>query len=237
VIQSFVKSTVVRLFLPITAAVLLSSPAFAQIAAGSGEVSAAVGGSTLHGSNTVDGDYHVNFGASGGYNFTRNVAVLGEYAYRPLGSITEAFYDPYPYLYRLSMSESLQTYGAAFRYSFLSSGKIVPYGILGAGGMHAHVDCSVSGGVCNGTDGNGGYVSFGGGTSFYLGHHFGLRPEYRFETVRASGNSQWTNFSQLTAGAFYQWGGTHSTPAKDKPIPKTKPSKKDTNTPQGYNLP
>jgi hypothetical protein len=59
------------------------------------------------------------------------------------------------------------------------------------------------------------YVAAGGGASFYVGHGFGIRPEFRYERqqfaatvvdgISISGGGQ--NDLRATVALFYQFGG------------------------------
>jgi hypothetical protein len=83
-LKSIIRNTFIVLC---AAALFLASPnlAQAQIDAHTGDIAGNVGWSNLVG---IDGNKHVNFGFSGGYNFTHHSTVIGEYNYFSGGSVS-----------------------------------------------------------------------------------------------------------------------------------------------------
>jgi hypothetical protein len=55
-------------------------------------------------------------------------------------------------------------------------------------------------------------VNFGGGASYYLGNHWGIRPEFRYELQHAwyKGPAEilTSNVADLSGSIFFQFGGT-----------------------------
>jgi hypothetical protein len=191
----------------------LSYPLRAQgIAASSGDISGNVGFSSLTG---VDGNKHVNFGGSAGINLWRQITILGEYTYMPMGTLTESSTGgngiPMPDFGSLSY----QTIGGAARFNMSGSRIVIPYAIVGFGYARQSASATLLPGAGIGVLGgssssyNGEYMNFGGGASIFLGKHYGLRPEFRYERQEfyASGNSAGQNVALGTVSFFYQFGG------------------------------
>ncbi len=187
--------------------VLIPSTVSAQgIRNGSSEVTAKVGSSNLEG---IDNKDHVNFGFGVAYNFNKIVAIGFDYDNLPLGSYTNAYYVP-----SITAKERLQLYGVTVRISLLHDKFAVPYVVAGAGGNVLSASAS-SGGINVSASQHGNYVGGGGGVSFYLTRHIGIRPEIRYEhqhmddttvdglLVDGSGK----NDVRGTASVFYQFGG------------------------------
>lgn len=178
---------------------VLTSPMRAQVLAGSGEGAANVGFNNLTG---VDGNKHVEYGFSGAYNFSQDLAVVGEFNDLPQGSVTSGGGTVTGY-YRL--------YGVALRYSLLSSERVVPFVLVGGGGSSAGAGGSYQGVHASASVG-GGYFSFGGGASIYLDQHWGVRPEFRWDEQFYSNSGSSTHQSDVRGllSVFYQWGGKQS---------------------------
>ena len=197
--KSIVKNLFVGLFIAAYFLFASSPTVLAQgVVARSGDVADNVGSSSLTG---VDGNKHVNFGFSGGYNLTDKITVLGEYSYLPMGSVSAS---------EGGFSAHLQQLGGAVRFNFLSSKRVVPYAVAGFG----YARSSSEDGITLGPDianGNGFYLPFGGGASIYLGHHWGIRPEFRneFQAFYSVPLRGWRGeyVALGTTSVFYQWGG------------------------------
>jgi len=158
------------------------------ITSGSVDVSGNVGFSNLTG---ADGNKHINFGGAGGVNLSPRVTLLGEYTYMPMGSLTGVAFNT-------------QLFGAASRFNFGSSKRVVPYAVVGLG--FDRLNGSESGVSVNA---NGFYAAVGGGASLYLGKSWGIRPEFRWERqdLTFAGLVSNTNVVMGSASVFFQWGG------------------------------
>lgn len=120
--------------------------------------------------------------------------------------------------YRVSASESGATgslhlidYGGLVRFNLVPDSKVVPYGIAAFGGSHASAGASADGFSVSVSAGNGYYLGFGGGASFYVSPNWGVRAELRDNWNHISGGS--LNAFAMTGGVFYQFGG-HSAKKK-----------------------
>jgi hypothetical protein len=172
------------------------------IAAGSFEISGSGGITNLNGVDSKKG--HGAFGFTGMYNLTRDVAVGAEYNYLMLGSLTEG---------AVTENENLQMYGALARVAIFSNRFVAPYAVLSGGGNRLHASAS-EGNESASASQSGGYISAGGGVSIFLGHGFGIRPEYRYERQQfaattidgtpVSGGGQ--SDMRGTVALFYQFG-------------------------------
>jgi hypothetical protein len=196
--QIFVKNAVVGLCIAATF-LLVSSTARAQVLANSGEVAGTVGydHTSMTNNNPPAGNPTSNhfFSGSGGYNVARHITALGEYKFDPLVA---------PPLSTFTWHSQL--FGGAARYNFTPSHKIVPYAIVGIGSYR--LTASMPGIIQNA---NGIYVNFGGGASYYLGKHWGIRPEFRYERQNTKYGGEEilnSNAVDLSGSIFYQFGGT-----------------------------
>lgn len=179
-----------------TLVVAISAPVWGQIAPGSGDVSAHIGFNNLKG---VDNDKHVQFGFSGGVNLSKEFALVGEYSYLPQGSVNVS---------GIKADGHYHNVGAAVRYSFWHKGRFVPYAV--AAGGYSRVTASASYLGASGSDSaNGGYVGLGGGSSLYVAHNWGVRPDVRWDRQAWSknGSSGHRNDVRVTVAVFYQFGG------------------------------
>jgi hypothetical protein len=187
---------------------LLSVGARAQgVAPGSFELSGNGGITNLSGVDNKKG--HGSFGFAGAYNLTSHLAVVGEYNYLMLGSLSEVGEDE-----TVTASENLQMYGAAVRFSLINTRFVVPYVLAGGGGNSIRAKVSAGSENATGSE-SGGYGAVGGGVSFYAGHGFGIRPEFRYERQQfpsttvdgeaVTGGGQ--NDMRGTVALFYQFGG------------------------------
>lgn len=189
--KSFCASLVVLL--------AITCPAFAQgIAAHSGEAAGIFGYSHVDG---VTSNNHFAFGGSGSYNFSPVVAAGFEYKYTPLGSET---------ISGASASAHLQTYGGVARFSFAKASSVVPFVLVGFGGVNEKAVAS-SGGISASAGQSGFYFAFGGGATIFAGPNWGIRPEFRYERQQFVTNSQFSSFGQNDVqglvSVFYQFGG------------------------------
>jgi hypothetical protein len=178
------------------------------IAAGSFELSGNGGITNLTGVDSQKG--HGAFGFTGVYKLNQYVAVGAEYNYLSLGSLSVT---------GITENGNLQMYGALARAAIFSNRFAAPYVALSGGGNRLHATAS-AGNVSDSASQKGGYFSAGGGVSIFLGHGFGIRPEYRYErqqlaatTVNGtpvSGGGQ--NDMRGTVALFYQFGAPAAKP-------------------------
>lgn len=171
----------------------LASPALGQVLAQSGDIAGYVGyGDGNYSTSGVGAtNNHIEYGGSGGYNVTPNVTVLGEYSLMPMGTYS-------------GVTFKTQLYGGGARFNFSASGRAVPYVAVSVGGNRftgAESGVSVSA--------NGYYVGFGAGASIYLGRHWGVRPEFRYErqSISFGGITAGTNVILGSGSIFFQFGG------------------------------
>jgi len=190
--SKFVKNCITTLFL-----IALSAPTWAQeIKRLSGDISANIGFNGLDG---IDNKKHIEFGVAGGINLSKQAAVVVEYNYLPLGSVTYS---------GIKESANYQLFGGALRYSPVQFDRVIPYAVAGGGYARAGATASFEG-MTGSASVNGGYLSFGWGASIYCGSNWGLRPEYRWDRQNYTyyGTSYHQNESRGTISVFYQWGG------------------------------
>ena len=175
-----------------------SSLALAQgIAAGSGEVSGTIGYARVNGVTSFN---HFAFGGAGIYNLNQVVAVGFEYSYTPLGSET---------ISGANASAHLQTYGGVARISFSESSDVIPYALVGFGGIDEKAVASFEA-ISASASQKGYYYALGGGVTIYVGPGWGIRPEYPYERQQFVANTQsgafGQNDSQALVSLFYQFG-------------------------------
>jgi len=192
IVKTFVKNAVAGLCVAALFLIVMSVPVQAQVLAHSGEIAGNVGylnanwdsGTFLPSSN------HAVYAINGGYNVTPHVEVIGEWAYGPLFSES-------------GTTLKAQIYGGGARFNLSPDKKLVPYALVTFGGDRFTISESGSESF------NGYYFSFGGGASYYVGKHWGVRPEFRYVRPEFSveGDSESTNAFAVTGGVFYQWGG------------------------------
>jgi hypothetical protein len=151
---------------------------------------------------------HALYGGAGAYNLTKHLALVGEYSYVKLGT---AYQDG------AKGMEHSQLFGAAVRYAPINTRFVVPY-VLGGGGGDRSYEGVTAGDLNVTANESGGYVAVGGGASFYVGHGFGVRPEFRYNwqqygsTVVQGGEDEpipghSENDLRATVAIFYQFGG------------------------------
>lgn len=104
-----------------------------------------------------------------------------------------------------SANVHLIDYGGLVRFNLVPDSKIVPYGVFALGGSHASVGLNTGGYSLSGSAGNGYYLGFGGGASFYVSPSWGIRAELRDNWNHISGGH--VNAFAMTGGVFYQFGG------------------------------
>jgi hypothetical protein len=175
--------------------VAAASFAGAQVLAHSGDIAGFGGYGTIHNSGDPSGDSHPTFGASAGYNVTPGVTVLGEYTYMTLGNFGSG------------VTSKVQLFGGAARFNFLTSTKVVPYGVVAFGDMRPTESASGTS-----ISGSGYYSAFGGGASIYCGKNWGIRPEFRFvrSELKPPMTTSYTGYNVFmeSGSIFFQFGGT-----------------------------
>ncbi len=179
---------------------------------GSIDLSANGGITNLNGVDNKKG--HGSFGFAAGYNLASHVALIGEYNYIMLGSLSQEVFEAGFPAGTLTEKEDVQLYGAAVRFSLINTRFVVPYVLVGGGGNRVQATATFQGQTISASD-SGGYVALGGGASFYLFHGFGVRPEFRYERlqfpattiqgVTVSGGGD--NDLRATGALFYRFGG------------------------------
>jgi hypothetical protein len=199
IMQPFMKNAFVGLCIA-AGFLFVSSTAQAQVLAHSGDVAGSVG---YINSSGFGG--HLSYGGSGGINLSERVALVGEYQYLSLGSVTPNV--------GISNSSTNQLGGVAVRVNFLTGKRIAPY-VLGGFGFE-HLGLKVTGSSTS-ID-NGYYDTFGGGASVFLGKNWGVRPEARYDYELGVSNALGTtvyayqNVYQFSGSVFYQFGGRGKT--------------------------
>jgi hypothetical protein len=148
---------------------------------------------------------HGSFGFAAGASATRHLTLSAEYNYLMLGSLT---------VNGETGKEHLQIYGVGVRVAVINTRLLVPYVLLGGGGNRLSATVT-EGSVSASASQNGYYFAAGGGASFYGGHGFGIRPEFRYErqqlTTTTAGGISFAGGGQndlrATVALFYQFGG------------------------------
>jgi hypothetical protein len=189
-LKSFVKHVLAGLSLS-ALLFLVTTTAQAQVLAQSGDIAGHVGYVNVNWNNLLPSDNHAVYRIDGGYNVIPYLTVLGEWAYGPLAS-------------EGGSTINTQIFGGGARFNLMPSKKLVPYGIVTFGN-----DRNTLSGGGSSTTYSGYYFGVGGGASYYIGRHWGVRPEFRY--VRAEFNvggvNETADAMAVTGGAFYQFGG------------------------------
>ena len=167
------------------------------------DVSANGGITNLDGVDNKKG--HGSFGFAAGYSAGSRATLSAEYNYLMLGSLT---------VNGATGKEDLQLYGAGLRIAIVNTRLVVPYVVVAGGGNRLGATAT-SGGASSSASQSGGYFGAGGGVSLYVGHGFGVRPEFRYERQQfkattvggfsVAGGGQ--NDVRATVALFYQFGG------------------------------
>ncbi|MGA2739006.1 MAG: hypothetical protein ABSG65_16330 [Bryobacteraceae bacterium] len=157
--------------------------------AGGAEVSGFGGGITVGGGLGT----HGVFGGSGAVRIGDHIHVFGDINHSTI--LSESISG-------VTGTAGLTNFGGGVDYSFGSSTtRLRPYvmAALGAGHFSAGAEgVSVS-------IGNSVYSGFGGGVRVYVGEHWGVKPEVRYQRYLSS-VAQGTNSALYTVGLFYQFG-------------------------------
>ncbi len=161
---------------------LLCIPMTAQEPAShSSEVSASFG--FAH----ADGSSHANIGGSGGFRLNKGLAVLADYQYIPYGNIPVGSVSGSSVTLK-TVSAHAQLFGGFIRKDFLLHGsKYTPYVLAGAGlfrdsaGTYYVTSTSFNTQAVNGI-----FFGFGGGLSYHVSNHWGIRGELQLDPVHVS---------------------------------------------------
>ena len=121
----------------------------------------------------VDNNMHFNYGAAAGLNITRHLTVLGEWNYLPQGSANTVGGAS-----GVNVNGHYTMAGPALRYNILAWKGIVPFVVIGGGYIGITANATYAGTTSTASQA-GDYASYGGGASFYVWHHLGIRPEVR----------------------------------------------------------
>jgi hypothetical protein len=143
---------------------------------------------------------HPAYGAAAAFRLGDNVHLFGEFSSAKL--LTETISG-------VTASAKVMNYGGGADYSFGSSkSKLRPYVTAGFGVGHF----SASGPGISLTINNALYGEVGGGVRLYLGKHWGLKPEARYQRYSSSQSSllqatiAGSNAVAYTGGLFFQFG-------------------------------
>ena len=169
--------------------VLSATTAQAQVLAHSGDVAGSVG--YLHVSTSavnLPSDNHPIYKIDGGYNVTPYVTVLGEWAYGPLYSMS-------------GETVHTQIFGGGARINLMPHKRLVPYAVFTVGDDRDTLTAEPTF--------SGYYFGVGGGASYFIGKHWGVRPEFRYTYAEFNifGANDSANAVTIKGGAFYQFGG------------------------------
>jgi len=201
IVKTFVRNAIAGFVIPALFLVVMSSPVRAQVLAHSGDVAGYAGYLHVNWNHFLPSDNHAVYHIDGGYNLTPHVELLGEWAYGPLASES-------------GTTLKTQIYGGGAHFNLMPDKKFVPYALVTFGG-----DRNTASGFGSSISYTGYYFGVGGGASYYVGKHWGVRPEFRY--VRAqfgvSGVSENANAETIKGGVFYQFGGTGKKKASKTP--------------------
>ncbi len=176
-------------FFRILVVLAAASAAPAVIWAGGAEVSGFGGGMTLGGGLGT----HGVFGGSAAVRIGDHIHVFGDIDHSTI--LSESISG-------VTGTAGLTNFGGGLDYSFgPSTSKLRPYVTAGLGAGHF----SAGAGGVNVSIGNSVYSAFGGGVRVYVGEHWGVKPEVRFQRYLSS-VAQGTNGAIYTVGLFYQFG-------------------------------
>jgi hypothetical protein len=164
------------------------------------EVSGLGGGITLDGGAGT----HADYGGSGAYRLGENIHLFGEFNFSTLATTSMSSNGV-----NATGSAKLANYGGGVAYSFrVPDSKLRPYATvaLGAGHFYGTGSATSNGTTTNVSIGiaNALYTGVGGGVRFYLGKHWGLKPEVRYQRYQSSLFQ--ANTVVYTVGLFYQFG-------------------------------
>jgi len=186
---------------------MMSGSVAAKAQRGTGEVAVGGGYAYLDTGDTT-GTVSKNHGvldASASYNVLSKLSVGFEYTFSSLASVSED---------GVNANVHLNNYGALIRYGLVNTKFVMPYVSLAGGALD--LTGNASDGTTSVSEGHhGGYLGVGLGANGYLGHGFGVRPEFRYERQQLSNNpdnngifkGNGRNEFTLTATVFYTFGG------------------------------
>jgi len=179
------RGFVLRGLVLVAGALAFSTVTWAQGA----EVAGFGGGSWLSGGFGT----HGVFGGTGAVRIGDHIHVYGEINHSTILSEN---------IGGVTGNAGLTNFGGGVDYSFGSStSRLRPYVTAGLG--VGHFSASAEGTTMS--IGNSAYAAFGGGVRAYVGQHWGIKPEVRFDRYLNS-FAQGTNGMLFTVGLFYQFG-------------------------------
>jgi len=156
--------------------------------AGGAEVSGSLGAITIG----QGGGTHAVYGGAGGVRIGDHIHLFGEVNHSTILTLTDS---------GVTGNAGLTNFGGGADFSFGSpTSKVRPYvtAALGVGHFYASAQ-GVSLTITNSA-----YTGFGGGVRVYVGEHWGVKPEIRFQRYLSSLFQ--VNSAVYTVGLFYQFG-------------------------------
>lgn len=187
----------------LAAALMLTSPAMAEVRGGAFTVFPFVGGYTFDGVQHLQ--TNVATGVAIGYNITGHWGVEGRFTWVPLQTTRGDVPGEY----------SLFNFHGDMLYHFMPENRLVPYVALGGGWSRTEWP--------NG-DNDDAILVYGGGVKYSLNDWLALRGDIRqifsFHTDRYGPTAYWNNF-EYTFGLSFQFGGSEpGTPPAAAPQPE-----------------
>ncbi len=167
--------------------------------AGYGGVSWLSGGDSAHGMG----------GGTAGVNIGRMLQIFGEGSYIPMGSASLTASGPGGAVHA-SATARLLSFGGGIHIKIPASSKAQPYALAAVGYGHQSASGSASGSSwgtpvsasVSMSQGNA-YGGFGGGSRYFIGKSWGLRPEFRYQNYFGDGGG---GLIIASAGVFVQFG-------------------------------
>jgi hypothetical protein len=154
---------------------------------------------------------HGTMDASVSYNVLKNLSAGFEYAFTPLHSETVGTSNG-----NATGSVDVHNYGAVVRVGLFKAKALMPYVSVTGGGLDLKFSAK-QGNLSGSQSFKGGYLGAGVGMNAYLGHGFGVRPEFRYERQQLKDSAQnydifagnGRNQLNLTGSLFYTFGRSH----------------------------
>jgi outer membrane protein with beta-barrel domain len=163
---------------------------------------------------SMGGSTHANAGGASGVNLGRFVHLFGEVSYMAKG--TES-YQVSNGATRTSVSVSgrLMNYGGGVQIRIPTGTRIEPYGLFGCGYGQMKRDLNAASGAANPIpdSAHNVYTAAGVGARVFLGAHWGIKPEFRYQKyygINVSNDDPVHDRGRAiaaTTGIFYQFGG------------------------------
>ena len=157
------------------------------------------------------GGSHAIAGGTVGVNIGRVIHLFGEFNYIPLGSASET--TSYQGIaIHASATAKMLNYGGGLHFRVpTGTSKVEPYFVTSFGYGHQSVTgngsanyqgtpVSVSMDLSQGNA----YVGFGGGLRYFVGHRWGVKPEFRYQKYFGDGAG---SIITASGGLFLQFGG------------------------------